>query len=57
MNDYVKVWRDEAGEYRWTRYAPNHERISTAGEGYTRRDDAMKAARRVNGDEVEVRWE
>jgi uncharacterized protein YegP (UPF0339 family) len=40
----VKVFRDHAGEYRWTAYAANLERVADSDEGYEHRADALAAA-------------
>ena len=53
--DTVQVFQDGAGGYRWRRVAPNNEIISS-GESFTRRHDAVRAAKRANPD-VEVRSE
>lgn len=52
--DTIKVYPDEAGEWRWRRIAPNGELVSESGEGYTRKDDAMDAADREASPDVEV---
>lgn len=45
--DRVRVYQDEAGQYRWTRRAPNGE-IVAQGEAHTRERDAYRAAARAN---------
>ncbi len=56
MADLITVYEDEAGEFRWRRKAPNGE-IVAQSEGYTRRDDALEAARREAEHEAEVEEE
>jgi len=45
--DRTEVYEDSAGEFRWRRIAPNQEVIADSGEGYTRKSDAERAARRA----------
>ncbi len=45
--DYVRVYRDKAGEYRWTSYAANNEPIADSGEGYQHLDYAERKAREL----------
>jgi uncharacterized protein YegP (UPF0339 family) len=40
----VEVYRDSAGEWRFTAYATNGKAIARESEGYTHRDDAWGAA-------------
>lgn len=40
------VYLDRSGQYRWHVKAANGRILADSGEGYTRRSDAMKAARR-----------
>lgn len=49
MLDIVEIYKDDAGEWRWRRKAPNHEVISQ-GEGYTDRFNALTGALRANPD-------
>jgi uncharacterized protein YegP (UPF0339 family) len=48
MNDERKLelYQDKAGEWRWRRVAKNGEVVADSGEGYTRKSDAVEAARR-----------
>lgn len=48
-DDRTEVYQDKPGEWRWRRVAANNEIIATAGESYTRKHDAERAARRVFG--------
>lgn len=48
LNDRVIVYRDNAGEWRWTRRADNGEVVSDSAESYTRRWSAKRAAKRTN---------
>lgn len=53
--DYVEVFEDETGEFRWHRKAANHEIIADSGEGYGDVNYAIKMAARVNpGIEVRI---
>jgi uncharacterized protein YegP (UPF0339 family) len=55
MADRIVVYRDEAGDWRWHRIAPNEERVSTSGEGFDSRRNAIKAAEReAEGTDAEV---
>jgi uncharacterized protein YegP (UPF0339 family) len=38
-----EIFKDASGEYRWRLRAANQQIIGTAGEGYTRREDAHRA--------------
>lgn len=38
----VKVYRDEAGEWRWTAYAADNEKIADSGEGYVNHGHALE---------------
>ncbi len=40
----VDVYKDEAGEWRWTATADNGEIVADSGEGYVDLDWAIKAA-------------
>lgn len=50
MSDRTEIYEDSSGEWRWRRKARNGEIIATSGEGYTRKDDAERAALRVFGE-------
>lgn len=39
---HVRLYRDEAGEYRWTAFAGNERAVATAGEGYGNFRDALR---------------
>ena len=41
--DHIRVYEDEAGQWRWSAVAANNE-IVAEGEAYTRREDAVRAA-------------
>ena len=41
------LYADKAGEWRWRLYAPNNRIIGDCGEGYSRKADAKRAAKRV----------
>lgn len=39
---YVRYYKDEAGEWRWSAYAANHEKVGDSGEGYKNKDHVIK---------------
>lgn len=41
--DGIRVYRDEAGEYRWARYRSSRV-IADSGEGYVNRGDCLEQA-------------
>ncbi len=43
--DHVKVYRDLAGEWRWTASAANNEPVASSGEGYKHQGHAERMAR------------
>ena len=45
MSDTIKVFKDKAGEYRWTKVAANGEPVATS-ESYTTKASAIEAANR-----------
>jgi len=51
--DHVLVYKDEAGEWRWSAIAGNGEIVSE-GESHTREEDAARAIRGVFGDDVTI---
>lgn len=51
--DHIRVYQDQAGEWRWSAIAGNGE-IVAQGESHTRREDAIRAARCVFGDQVKI---
>jgi uncharacterized protein YegP (UPF0339 family) len=44
---YFETFKDTAGHWRWRLKAGNGRKIATAGEWFTRREDATRAARGV----------
>ena len=42
-----QFYQDRSGEWRWRLYAPNNRIVADSGEGYSRKADAMRAAKRV----------
>ena len=46
----VHVFKDDAGEWRWVKRAANGEIVADSSEGYTRKADALEAARREHPD-------
>lgn len=55
-HDFVEVYKDEAGEYRWRRKSRNGKILSDSGEGYKRRSDCLKQAIRCNRDQELIRF-
>lgn len=49
MSHTVTVYRDAAGEWRWTRTAENGETVADSAEGYANRADCAAMAVEVNG--------
>lgn len=50
-NDYVQVYEDTEGMYRWRRVDKGNGRIvSVSGEGYVSHEYAYEAARAYNAD-------
>lgn len=47
MKDRVEVYKDVGQGWRWRIVAPNGEIIAVAGEAFTRRWSAWRAARRA----------
>ena len=43
------LYKDRAGEWRWTYTAQNGNVLAVASEGYRRRIDCERAAKRVTG--------
>jgi uncharacterized protein YegP (UPF0339 family) len=54
--EYVEVYEDRQGSWRWRAVAANGE-IVIPPEPHTRDEDAERAARGVLGEDVEVRRE
>lgn len=48
MSDRVEVYRDDAGEWRWRRFAGNGELVSESGEGYANKSHAVTQAVKLN---------
>lgn len=44
----VRVYRDSAGEWRWTRRAGNGETVSDSAEGYVNAAHALNMAEDLN---------
>lgn len=47
--DRVELYQDTAGDWRWRYLAQNGHVLADSGQGYTRRIDCRRAARRVTG--------
>ena len=54
MSDKIEVYQDKKGEYRWTRYAANHEIVGQSSEGYVDKDDLRANIDRTQGGEFTV---
>jgi uncharacterized protein YegP (UPF0339 family) len=54
MPDTIRVFQDESGAWRWNRVADNGERVATSGEAFDQKSNAVRAAEREAGDELEV---
>lgn len=52
--DHVVVYQDAAAEWRWRAVAGNGEIVATS-EGYTRHEDAVRAAQASFGESVRIR--
>lgn len=44
--DKWEIYKDKAGEWRWTRTAPNGQTVGASTEGYKNREDCVANARR-----------
>lgn len=42
----LKIYQDKAGEWRWRLVAANGRKVADSGEGYTRKADVIRAARK-----------
>lgn len=42
-----EIYRDKASEWRWSLKAGNGQIIADSGEGYTRKEDALRAIHTV----------
>lgn len=51
---FIEVYEDSGGQFRWRKVAANGKRTSNPGEGYSRRWNAKRAARREHPG-VEIR--
>jgi uncharacterized protein len=43
----IELYQDAVGQWRWRMQAANGRIVADSGEGYRRRDAALKAAQRV----------
>ncbi|MER9354183.1 DUF1508 domain-containing protein [Mesorhizobium sp. M0025] len=43
------LYKDVAGQYRWTLYAANNLKIANSGEGYWNRSDCLSAINLAKG--------
>jgi len=51
--DKVKVYKDAANEYRWTRQSENGEKVADSSEGYVDISHCIEMAKVVNGPDCE----
>lgn len=42
-----KVYKDEAGEFRWTLYAVNNKKLADSAEGYKQKKDCLNGLSKV----------
>lgn len=49
MDDYVEVYRDDAGEDRWRYKTANGEVLADSAEGYKNMADLMRSLGKVTG--------
>lgn len=55
MPDSVRVKKDEAGLWRWTRWSEgNNKRIAVSGESFDSKANALRAAEREAGEDANV---
>lgn len=54
-NNYIEVYQDIAGEWRWRKKSPNGEITATSGEAFDERSNAIEAAEREAAGSAEVR--
>ena len=43
----IDIYKDKLGDWRWTLYAPNSEKVAVSGEGYERKAHANRMARKL----------
>lgn len=53
--DYIEVFRDGGGSWRWHRKAGNGEIVATNGEGLENKDYAVESAREYNEGVSDIR--
>lgn len=46
--DVVEVYKDDEGQWRWRRIAPNGEKVSGSEEGFEHRQHAIESAEKYN---------
>ena len=46
--DKVYIFKDIAGEWRWTRKSSNGRIVADSSEGYANKDDCVTMAMRIN---------
>lgn len=46
---YYHLYKDTAGQWRWTLYAANYRKIANSGEGYFNKVDCLAAINLVKG--------
>ena len=53
----IEVYQDALGEWRWRLQAANGEIVAGSGEGYTRKSDALRAAKLLKRETWQARIE
>ncbi len=43
----TRIYKDKAGEWRWTVTSPNGRKLAESGEGYANKADCVEALERV----------
>lgn len=51
------MYKDNAGQWRWTYYARNKEAIAVSSESYVRKDDCLHGIRLMQGSGSDLIWE
>lgn len=46
---YFYLYKDVAGQWRWTLYAANYKKVANSGEGYFNKADCLSAINLVKG--------
>lgn len=46
---YFVVYKDKAGEWRWSLHAANHKKVADSGESYQNKTDCISGVNLVKG--------